>query len=324
MKVEAIDREVVMEIVIIILLTILIVFFLWDRFQREQRLREQGDTLSKAVGERIDSTIRVFGELKESLGELTQRTKAVQEVGKDISSLQEILRVPKPRGGLGELLLERLLADSLPRGFYDLQYRFRSGETVDAVIRIGEYLVPIDAKFPLEDFERMSIAESEEEQLNLRKQFIRTVKKHIDVVAKYILPDEKTFDFALMYVPAENIYYETIYKSDIYDSCLQKKVFLVSPNSFNAYLQAIVLGLKGLRIESATREIISRLERLQGDFNTFQRDYNTLGGHIYKAARKYEEASVKLTRLSDKLQIASESPVEKLPEVKTETTDKAK
>jgi len=307
-----------MEIAIIILLVILVGFFVWDRFRREQRLKEQGDALSKAVGERIDGTIKVFGELKERLGELTQRTKDIQEVGKNISSLQEILRSPKPRGGLGEILLERLLADSLPVDFYDLQYKFRNGETVDAVVRIGGNLVPIDAKFPLEDFERMVAAESDEELVNSRRQFTRTIKKHIDDVAKYILPDENTFDFALMYVPAENIYYETILQSDIYSECLRKKVFLVSPNSFNAYLQAIVLGLKGLRIERATREILGRLERLQGDLKNFQDDYDTLGGHIRHTVRKYEEASAKLTRLGDKLQLAAETPVKELPEARTE------
>lgn len=313
-----------MEIVIIILLVILVGFFLWDRFRREQRLKEQGDALSKAVGERIDGTIKVFGELQKGLGELTEKTKSIEEAGKNILSLQEILQAPKPRGGLGELLLERLLADTLPRDFYDLQHKFRSGETVDAVVLVGGNLVPIDAKFPIEDFERLVAAESEEEQVNMRRQFTRTVKKHIDDVAKYIRPDENTFDFALMYVPAENVYYETILQSDICSHCLRRKVFLVSPNSFNAYLQAIVLGLKGLRIEKTTREIIGRLERLQGDFNAFQHDYDTLGGHIYKAMRKYEEASAKLTRLGDRLQLAGEIPVEKLPEGSTEAHDEDK
>lgn len=303
-----------MDIVIIVLLLVVIGFFLWDRFRREQRLKEQGDALTKTVGERIDGTIKVFGELQKGLGELTEKTKNIEQVGKNISSLQEILQAPKPRGGLGELLLERLLADSLPRDFYALQYRFRTGETVDAVVRVGGNLVPIDAKFPLEDFERMVATESEKERSDLKRQFTRTVKKHIDNVAKYILPDENTFDFALMYVPAENVYYETILQSDVCLYCLQKKVFLVSPNSFNAYLQAIVLGLKGLRIERATREILGRLERLQGDFATFQHDYETLGGHIHKAATKYEEASAKLTRLGDKLRLAGGTAVENLPE----------
>ena len=313
-----------MEIVIIILLLILVGFFLWDRFRGKKRLKEQGDALSKAVGERIDGTIKVFGELQKGMGELTEKTKVIEEAGKNILTLQEILQAPKPRGGLGELLLERLLADTLPRKFYDLQHKFRSGEAVDAVVRIGGNLVPIDAKFPLEDFERIVAAESEKEKENLRKDFTRVVKKHIDNVTKYILPDENTFDFALMYVPAENVYYEAILQSEICSYCLQKKVFLVSPNSFYAYLQAIVLGLKGLRIERDTQEILGRLQRLQADFNAFQQDYDTLGGHIYKAAKKYEEASAKLTRLGGRLELAGGVSAEKLPEASTSVLDEDK
>ncbi len=243
-----------MQIAIIVLLVILIGLFLWYVLRGQQKWQEQGDNLSKMMGEKLDEKIKVFGEVKEGLGALTQRTKVVEEVGKNISSLQELLRAPKFRGGFGELLLERLLADILPHENYSLQYRFRNGETVDAVIRIGENLVPIDAKFPLEDFERILSSESEEEQASLRRQFTRTIKKHIDNVTKYILPDENTFDFALMYIPAENIYYETILRgqaeeSEICSYSLQKRVIPVSPNSFYAYLQVIILGLKGLHIE---------------------------------------------------------------------------
>jgi len=315
-----------MEIVIIVLLVILVGFFVWDRLRARQRWKEQSDTLAKTVGERIADTTKVFGEVKEKLGELTQRTAQIQEVGKDISRLHDILRAPKFRGGFGELLLERLLADILPHKNYSLQYRFRNGETVDAVIRIGGNLVPIDSKFPLEDFERITKAESEEEQVALRRQFTRTIKKHIDDVTKYILPDENTFDFALMYIPAENIYYETILRgqaeeSEIYSYSLQKRVIPVSPNSFYAYLQVIILGLKGLHIESAAREILGHLGRLQGDLNDFQEDYATLGGHIRHAATKYDDAARKLTRLGDKLQVVGETPMEKLPEGETKTHD---
>ncbi len=310
-----------MEIVIIILLCIVIVLFIWDRFRKERVLREQGEVLSRAVGDRMDGTIQVFGDLKEKLGELNQKTKDIQEAGKNILTLQEILRAPKPRGGLGEILLERLLSDILPKDYYSIQHRFRNGEAVDAVVIISGNLVPIDAKFPLEDFERMISAEFEEEKAQLKKQFIRTVKKHIENVSKYILPDENTFDFALMYVPAENIYYETICQSDIYSSCLQNRVFLVSPNSLNAYLQAIVLGLRGLRIENTAREILGHLARLQNDFNAFQKDYDTLGGHIQHAYTKYDDASRKLTRLGDKLALAGRTSTEALPEAEEITSD---
>jgi DNA recombination protein RmuC len=318
-----------MEIVIIVLLVILVGFFLWDRLRASQRWREQSDTLSKTVGERIADTTKVFGEVKESLGELTQRTEEIQEVGKSISGLQEILRAPKFRGGFGELLLERLLADILPRDNYSLQYRFRNGETVDAVIRIGENLVPIDSKFPLEDFKRIIAAESEEEQVSLRRQFTRTIKKHIDDVTKYILPDENTFDFALMYIPAENIYYETILRgyaeeSEIYSYSLQKRVIPVSPNSFYAYLQVIVLGLKGLHIEKTARDILGHLGRLQGDLIDFQDDYKILGGHIHDTVTKYDKASSKLDRLGDKLRLAGEARVEELPEGDNQTGNEGK
>ena len=316
-----------MQIAIIILLVILVGFFLWDRLRAGQRWKEQSDILSKTVGERIADTTKVFGEVKERLGELTQRTKEIQEVGKNISGLQDILRAPKFRGGFGELLLERLLADILPRDNYSLQYRFQNGETVDAVIRIGGNLVPIDSKFPLEDFERIVTAESEQEKVALRRQFTRTIKGHIDDVTKYILPDENTFDFALMYIPAENVYYETILRgqaeeSEIYSYSLQKRVIPVSPNSFYAYLQVIILGLKGLHIEKTARDILGHLGRLQGDLQDFQEDYSTLGGHIRHAATKYEEAATKLTRLGDKLQLAGETPIEKLPEKDNETRNK--
>jgi len=318
-----------MELIIIIILAsslaVLVGVLIWGRFRERRMLEKQGDNLSRVVEEKIGDSLKVFGDLRERLGELTQKAKGIEEVGKSISSLQELLRAPKFRGGFGELLLERLLADILPRDFYSLQYRFRNGGTVDAVVRIGENLVPIDSKFPMEDFERMIKTESEEEQKTLRRQFARNIKKHIDDVAKYILPDEHTFDFALMYIPAENVYYETIIRcsedSDIFSYSLEKRVIPVSPNSFCAYLQVIVQGLKGLHFEKAAGEILAYVKRLQSDFDDFQQDYEVVGGHIHHAANRYDEASRKLVRFGDKLQHASETPVEKLPEGDVETAE---
>jgi len=319
-----------MEIVIIILLLILVSVFLWDRFKREQRLKEQGDALAKAVGEKVEGSMGVFGDLRERLGELTKRTKDIEEVGKSISSLQEALRAPKFRGEFGEVGLETLLMNHFS-GSYSFQYRFRNGKTVDAVVRVGENLVPIDSKFPfpLEDFERMVTTQSQEERVRLRKQFIRTIKKHIDDVSEYIQPDEGTFNFALLYIPAENLYYETVVRgsqtggeSDIYSYCREKRVFLVSPNTFYAYLQAIVLGLKGLQVEKFAQEILGHLERLTGELQSFEQDYELIGRHISNAAKKHTEAETKLTRISGSLGLLSgETPVEKLPEASTETRD---
>jgi DNA recombination protein RmuC len=316
-----------MEIFIIILLAIVILFLIWDRFQEGKRWREQGDALSKTIGERLEGSMGVFGEVNRSLGKLEEGTKQIEAIGRDIASLQEVLRAPKFRGGLGELMLERLLADILPQQNYKLQYRFQSGEAVDAVIQIGDNMVPIDSKFPLEDFQRVMAAESDRERESLRRQFARTVKKHIDNVTKYILTDEGTFDFALMYIPAENIYYETILRdgaeeSEVYSYALQKRVIPVSPNSFYAYLQVIILGLKGLHIEHAAGDILRHLQRLQGDLDDFQNDYDTLGGHIHHAASKYDDAGRKLARFEDKLRLTTDTSIDQLPEG-TETSKDA-
>ncbi|MDD5591534.1 MAG: DNA recombination protein RmuC [Dehalococcoidales bacterium] len=314
-----------MEIIVIIILSVAIAVllgvFLRDRSRGRQALEEQGEALSRVVEEKLEGNVRIFGDLRERLGELTQRTRDIQEIGRNISNLQELLRAPKFRGGFGELLLERLLADVLPQGAYSLQHRFLDGRTVDAVVRIGRNLIPVDSKFPLEDFERMVRVETDEERKTLRQQFICTIKKHVDNVSKYILPDEGTFDFALMYIPAENVYYEAVIRgtqstgwSDMYSYSLKKRVVPVSPNSFYAYLQVIVLGLKGLRFETAAHDILGYIGRLQGDLKDFEQDYEVIGGHIHHAASKYDAASRKLNRFEDKLRLAAENPAEELPE----------
>jgi DNA recombination protein RmuC len=312
------------EIVMLILLIGLMAVVIWNIAEHRRATKKQGEDLTKVVGERLDSATNVFGDVQRGLGELSIATKQVYEVGKDISSLQELLRPPKLRGQLGELFLERILAQALPSTHYELQHRFRSGETVDAVIHIGEKLVPVDSKFPLEDFERVFKAESEEEQKIHRREFVRTIKRHIDDVAKYILPDEDTFDFALMYIPAENIYYETIIKEegDLYPYALEKKVIPVSPNTFYAYLQVIVFGLKGMRIEEKAREIIAYLGRLQGDFGQFQDDFETLGKHLSNAKKKYDDAERRLEKFSEKLQKVGEITAKELPEAEKEGTQK--
>src|SRR2546427_8154727 len=240
--------------------------------QVNERLRESGDLVQRSqtsVGERLDHTARVVGEVQRGLGELREATARVYDVGRDVVSLHDILRAPKLRGGLGELLLGDLLAQVLPAGHFVLQPTFPSGERGDAVVRLGPALVPVDAKFPLEDFRRLLEAGDDETRTGARRAFVARVRKHIDdVAAKYILPDEGTYDFALMYVPAENVYYEAIVRDDAGNerhastAALERKVIPVSPNCFYAYLQAIVLGLRGLRIEARAQEVVRQLARL--------------------------------------------------------------
>ncbi len=276
----------------------------------------------KTMGERLDNAAKAVSDVHKGIGTLSQAAERIFEVGKDISSLQEILQAPKMRGGLGEYLLGDILFQMLPREHFELQYKFKSGEVVDAVIRLGSGMVPVDSKFPLENFKRVIETQDETEKKNAKKKFVSDVKKHIDAVAsKYILADEGTFDFALMYIPAENVYYEMIIKdsgsgdaSSISDYALSKKVIPVSPNSFYAYVQAIVLGLKGMRIEKSAQDIVRQLARLKGDFERFKKDFDVLGGHITNVKNKYDETSKRCDNLGEKLQSTGEADSAALPE----------
>jgi DNA recombination protein RmuC len=279
--------------------------------QLNERLKETSQALqdaNKTVGERLDSATKVFGDVQKSLGRLEETHKQIYEISKDISSLQELLRAPKFRGEIGETLLGRLLEDILPKENIRLQHRFKSGDIADAAIVIGQSLISIDAKFPLENFKRSQEAASEDERKSTYRVFIRDVKGRIDEVAsKYILPDEGTFDFALMYIPAEAVYYQISRDEELGAYAKSRKIIFVSPNTFYAYLQAILYGLRGINIQRNIQKIFSELGRLQLDFKKFQEDFDLVGGHLSNAAKKYTEAKTKLETFTDKLSSTAQS-----------------
>ena len=260
------------------------------------------------MGQRLDEASRAVTEVHGQLGALGEATRRMEQVGRDVAGLEQILRAPKIRGGLGEILLERLLAEILPPESYRLQHGFRSGDKVDAAVVVAGRLVPVDSKFPLENFRRMLEESDEERRRQPRRAFLKDVRNRIDEIArKYILPDEGTFDFALMYVPAENVYYEVILRDEggedsLLGYALSHRVVPVSPNSFYAYLQVILLGLRGLRIEQNAREILGILGRLQTDAARLREHFDTLGRHITNAKNKYDETTTSLARLEGKLE----------------------
>lgn len=284
--------------------------------QQLQLVNQQLQNSSGQIGQRLDTAARVIGEVKENIGKLSKASDQIFEVGKNIASLQEILRPPKLRGGLGEQFLGELLSQILPPEFFTLQYSFSSGERVDAVVKLGERLVPIDSKFPLDNFRRLIECKTDEERKVSQKMFNRDVKKHIDDIAgKYIVPQEGTYDFALLYIPAENVYYETITKDDAFGEekgilsyALNKRVIPVSPNSFYAYLQVIVLGLKGLKIEEHAREIQSLLVGLGKDLKDFQYDFRLVGKHISDAWNRFDEARSRLEKFTFRLEQIETQP----------------
>jgi len=282
-----------------------------------ETLQKSLQTGQESVSRNLQSSQQVLSRLISQIGELQGTNKQMLQVGTEVRRLQDILSSPKLRGQMGEWSLENLLAQILPKSAYELQYAFKDGKIVDALIRLEDYSVPVDAKFPLPSFERIVKVESEEEKIKLRKQLVNDVIKHIDKIASdYIRPAEGTLDFALMYIPAENVYYETIVKyvsetKDILQYALEKKVIPVSPNLLYAYLMTVVMGLHGLQIERQAAEIRQNLKKLNADFAEFLRHWDTLGTHIRNTSSKYDEANKKLDRFGLQLtQIQQESPTE--------------
>jgi DNA recombination protein RmuC len=254
-------------------------------------------------------------EVQARMAQLDEANKRILDVGRSIATLQEILRAPKVRGGLGEFLLGDLLAQIMPAEYFALQYSFKSGERVDAVIRLSQGLVPVDAKFPLENFQKSLLAQEDGARKNSLKLFAADVKRHLEAIAnKYILPHEGTCDFALMYIPAENVYYEAFIKDEVLgegkslrEYAFEKHVIPVSPNSFYAYLHTILLGLRGLKVEESAREILRHLSGLHGQLARFQDEFRKLGKHLEQSKGSFDSAQRQLEKFGDKL-AAMETP----------------
>jgi DNA recombination protein RmuC len=249
------------------------------------------------------------------MGDLHGSSKNMLQLGEEVKRLQKIFSTTSLRGQMGEWSLENLLANILPSESYELQYPFRDGQKVDCLVKMDEYTVPIDAKFPLPSFEKMAKAEDENEKKQHRKQLLRDVTNHIDRIASnYIRPAEGTLDFALMYIPAENVYYETVVKypqdnQDILQYALDKKVIPVSPNLLYVYLMTVVMGLHGMQIEKQAAEIRQNLKKLNASFADFAGNWDILGKHIKNAYGQYEQGQKKLDRFGMQLdQIQLEQP----------------
>jgi len=270
-------------------------------------IQKQMSSMTQSLDTRLNKATESLEKVSETHVKLAQETKSIQNIGKDIAELQRVLKAPKLRGILGELNLENLLAQVYPKDGYILQYSFKNGVIADAVLKLKDNkLLVIDSKFAYSKFGEILKSQEPEERKRLKKQFMQDIQKHITSIAhKYILPDEGTLDFALMYIPAENIYYETIIsdrgEKNILDFAYKNKVFPVSPNTLYAYLTTIAMGLRGLEINKKAQEIISHLGRVSIEYNKFVKDFDVLGGHIGKARSKYEDSTRRLSRLTDKM-----------------------
>jgi len=250
---------------------------------------------SKAINERLDRAARVIAGVQKSIGEMS-------EIGRGMKDLQEFLRSPKLRGNIGEQVLKELLSQMLPKKSFDLQYSFKSGARVDAAIRTSAGIIPVDAKFPMENFRKMIAAKTDEEKKMSEKELVRDVKKHIDdISSKYILTEEGTIDYALMYLPTEAVYYEVVNNSDLFDYAGKKRVLPVSGTTFYAYLRAILMSFEGQKIEAKASQILASIRAVQKDYNKVEDNLSVLGKHIQNAYNQMSNVLSGFTLLGQKL-----------------------
>lgn len=236
--------------------------------------------------------------IKDGYAEVSKELGRVQEIGHMMKDFQDFLRSPKLRGNIGEQVLRDLLGQVLPKSNFSLQYQFQEGQMVDAIIKTKQGIIPIDSKFPIESFKKLNQAK-EEEKAKFSKEFIRDIKRHIDAISKkYILPQEGTVDFALMYIPSEPVYYEiTLNQPELLDHGYNKKVYFVSPNSFYYFLKIIMVGLEGAKIEEASKRILEGLKAIELESVKFGGELSTLASHINHAKGASDKAQSRYGRL---------------------------
>ena len=275
-----------------------------------QRLNENAEAMrssSKEVNDRIAGVQNTFAGLQKQVGEMTEQARQLGELSRSMSELERVLSAPKLRGGFGETQLENLLASVFAGEQFSMQYKFASGDIADAVLRFDKSMVAIDSKFSLENFRRIAGAETEANKKTARKDFLKDIRKRIDEIAsRYIRPAEGTLPFALMYIPAENVYYEAIIRdedeNDLYSYCVQKRVMPVSPNSLYAYLQTIMVGLNSLRISQRAEGILRELQSLEVELEKFEDVFGKLGTHLRNASRSYEDSAREFARIGNRVQ----------------------
>lgn len=266
------------------------------------RLDEQNKTIvstlqssTKALNERLDNAARFISAVQKNIGEMS-------EIGRGMKDVQDFLKSPKLRGNLGEQILKELLGQILPKQSFYLQYTFRSGVTVDAAIKTVNGIIPIDSKFPLENFRKLLSVKDDAERKIVTRDFVSDVKKHIeDISKKYILSDEGTIDYALMYIPSEAVYYEIVNNPTLFDYATDKRVLPVSPMTFYAYLKAILMSFEGAKIESQAKKILQIIRAIQKDYLKVEDNLSVLGRHINNAYNQMNHVLTSFTLLGQKL-----------------------
>lgn len=292
--------ETILLIIILIVLIFLITLVLKQKPSGDmvEWLKSTGQRLevqNKSFNERLDHAARVINDVNINIGEFS-------EIGRGMKDLQEFLSSPKLRGNIGEQVLKELLKQFLPNESFNLQYTFKSGEKVDAAIMTSGGIIPIDSKFPLENFRKMQTHTSPEASRGATTDFVRDVRRHIDDISKkYILTDEGTIDYALMYIPSEVIYYEIANNQTLFDYAQSKRVLPVSPTTFYAYLKAILMSFEGQKIEKQAKEILSSLRAIKKDYGKVEENLGILQKHLVNATNMMGNVYSSFTNLGNKI-----------------------
>ncbi|MCI0619516.1 DNA recombination protein RmuC [Candidatus Wolfebacteria bacterium] len=286
----------------------------------DHKLGESTKTLHDSVKTQLSESTRIVKEVTEGLTKLDETNRQVISFADQLQHLQDVLQNPKQRGVLGEYYLETVLKNVLPPGRYQMQYAFQNGEVVDAVIFLeADKILPIDSKFSLENYNRILESREKAEREKLEKAFKIDLKNRIDETAKYIRPEENTMDFAFMFIPSEGIYYDLLINQvgavktntrDLIEYAFQqKKVIIVSPTSFLAYLQTVLQGLKSLQIEEQAKEIQKRVGELGRHLGSYNEFMVKLGNALVTTVNHYNTAHKELGKVDkDVLRITGESP----------------
>lgn len=291
----------------------------------QEQLKEIRGTLDLKLGdstkmfqEQFGQSVKIIRDVTERLTKLDETNKQVMGVAEQLQGLEDVLKNPKHRGVLGEYYLENVLKNVLPPKNYQMQYQFKNGEVVDAVVFVKDKIIPIDSKFSLENYNRILQEKDETKKQELEKQFKNDLKTRIDETAKYIRPNENTMDFAFMFIPAEGIYYDLLINQvgaikvntrDLIEYAFKEKhVIIVSPTSFFAYLQTVLQGLRALQIEESAKDIRKSVEKLQKHLLSYQDYLKKLGNNLGTTVNFYNKAYSEFGKIDkDMLKITGET-----------------
>ena len=292
-------------ITIIIVFSLLVVglfYLLNQRIKKfeEDKSKDQSFLLLnqslQGMHERLDKAAQALTLYSKGLG-------TVEELSRQIQGFQDFFRSPKLRGNIGEQVLENILSDNLAKEHFKLQYRFKDGQIVDAIIKVKNQIIPIDAKFPLDNYSKLARAVTEKEREMAEKMFNVDVKREIDKIAKnYILPQEGTVDYAVMYIPSETIYYEILTsKNNLFDYARSKKVFTVSPNTFLGFLRTVMLGMKGEQIKEEYQQVLEILRAVSHDTEKLGETLSVVTKHINDAKNSLDRLNNEYFKLNSKV-----------------------